>query len=78
VTAVPALEHISEDVEVMLTDGTTTAFTVIVIPTLEAGFPTAQGDAFEVNTVVTTSPFTRNADENVLLFVPAFTPFTFH
>jgi hypothetical protein len=34
--------------------------------------------AFEVMIQRTTDPFASVADENVLLFVPAFTPFTCH
>lgn len=53
-------------------------FTVIVMPVLVAGFPVAQGVAFEVNITVTTCPLIRLEVVNKLLFVPAFVPFTCH
>ena len=53
-------------------------FTVIVIPALVAGFPVAQGVAFDVNTTVTMSPFTSVVEEYVLLLISTFVPFTFH
>jgi hypothetical protein len=40
-----------------------------------------EGDAqvaLDVNTTVTTAPLVRVEVVNVLLFVPAFAPFTFH
>ena len=53
-------------------------FTVIAIPLLVAGFPVAHGVAFEVSTTETISLLARVDVVNVLLFVPSFTPFTFH
>ena len=50
------LVHTSE-VPLIDTEGVTTGFTVIVILLLVAGLPVAQGDAFEVSTTKTKSPF---------------------
>jgi hypothetical protein len=75
VTLVPAQIVVAD----AATDTLTGKFglTIIVMPALVAGFPVAHV-ALEVNTTVTTSLLERVADENILLFVPAFTPFTFH
>ena len=55
----PEPEQISVEVEVIVTDGVTIGFTVIVIPALVAGFPVAHGVALEVKTTVTTWPFVK-------------------
>jgi len=52
-------------------------FTVIVIPALVAVVGLAQV-AFDVNIQVTIWPFAKVAFVYVVLFVPAFTPFTCH
>jgi hypothetical protein len=59
------------------TDGTSTGFTVIVMPLLVAVVGLAQV-AFDVSTQVTTCPFVKAVVVNVAEFVPAFTPSTFH
>ena len=53
-------------------------FTVIAIVLLVAGLPVAQGVAFEVRITFTKSPFASVVEANVLLLVPALTPFTCH
>lgn len=61
----------------MLTAGVTAGDTTMVIlfePILEG---VAQA-AFEVNTQLTTSPFTKEVDVNVGVLLPLFVPFTFH
>ena len=78
VTVAPVKEHTDVDEEDIETEGTTTAFTVIVIALLVAGLPVAQGVAFEVITTVTTWPFVRVVVVNMLLLVPALTPLTCH
>lgn len=60
-----------------LTAGTGAGNTVIVIPALVAVAGDAQG-AFDVITTVTTSLLFKPLLVNVALFVPTFTPFTFH
>jgi hypothetical protein len=76
VTFVPA--------QIVVADGVTETLagkiglTVIAIPGLVAGFPVAQGAAFEVMITVTICPFVSPEVVNVLLFVPAFAPFTSH
>ena len=59
----------------MLTDGTTTSFTVIVIKLLVTGEVQA---VLEVKTTVTLSVFISEAEVNVGILVPTFMPFTFH
>ena len=59
------------------TAGTRVAFTVIVIPKLVAVVGLAQ-DELDVIMQVTISPFTKVVVVNVVLFIPAFTPFTCH
>lgn len=61
----------------MLTDGVTVGFTVIVIPVLVAVAGDAQV-ALLVSTQVTTLPLANAAFVYVVLFVPTFTPFSFH
>jgi len=75
VTDVPAQMLVL--VALMLTLGTTTLFTAIVIVLLVAVDGDAQV-AFDVNITLTLSLFPRVAEVKVLLFVPAFTPFTCH
>ena len=62
----------------MLTEGVTNEFTTIVILLLVAGFPVAQGVAFEVNTTVTLSLFANVELIYVELFVPTLLPLSFH
>ena len=77
VTEVP--EHIVlPGFAIILTEGTKTGFTVIVILLLVAGLPVAHGAALEVNITFTISPFASVAELKVALFVPAFTPFACH
>jgi hypothetical protein len=59
------------------TVGVTVGFTVIfkVFDVAEVGVAQT---AFEVSTTVTASLLIKVEEVNVLLFVPAFTPFTFH
>jgi hypothetical protein len=59
------------------TDGTTTGFTVMVIPALVAVVGLAQV-ALEVSIQVTICPFVRVVVVNVGLLVPALIPFTCH
>ena len=61
----------------MLTDGETVAVTTMVIEfdVAVVGFAQPSDD---VITTVTTSPLANVELWKVLLFVPAFTPFTFH
>lgn len=59
----------------MLTDGTTTSFTVIVIKLLVIGEVQA---VLEVKTTVTLSVFISDVEVNVGILVPTFMPFTFH
>jgi hypothetical protein len=61
----------------MLTLAATLGFTVIVNVLDVAGEPVAQA-AFEVITQVTASVLASVTEVKVALFVPAFTPFTFH
>ena len=75
VTLVPAQIVVAEaETE---TDGVTKAFTVMVIPVLVAVAGEGQG-ALLVITIETTSLFASVVVVKVALFVPAFTPFTFH
>ena len=62
----------------MLTLTGNAGFTVIVIVFDVAGLPVAQGVALDVKTQVITSPFTNDAFEYVVEFVPTFAPFSFH
>ncbi len=73
-TEVPEQTGLAEAVMEMLTGRL--GFTVIVTALDVAGLPVAQV-ALEVKTQVTISLFT-GAYAYVALFVPAFTPFTFH
>jgi hypothetical protein len=77
VTELPAQVGLVPDVKAIATEGTTTGFTVIVMPVLVAVVGLAHGE-LDVITQFTICPLV-NADEvNVAEFVPAFTPFTFH
>ena len=62
----------------MLTDGITAGLTVIVTELLVAGFPVAQGVAFDVKITLTISPFARVVEVKVALLLPTFEPFTCH
>ena len=77
VTEVPE-QIIFPGLAAMLTEGVRTGFTVIVMTLLVAGLPVAQGVAFEVRITFTKSPFASVVEANVLLLVPALTPFTCH
>jgi hypothetical protein len=61
----------------MLTLAGKLGFTFIVTALLVAGLPVAQV-AFDVITTVTISLSAKVSEVNVGLFVPAFTPLTFH
>jgi hypothetical protein len=77
VTADPAQVGLVPAVNAMLTEGTNTGFTVMVMPALVAVVGLAQV-AFEVSTQVTTWPFVSALVVNVALLVPAGVPFTSH
>jgi hypothetical protein len=61
----------------MFTDGVTFEFTVIVMA-LDVAVAEVTQLALLVNTTVTIALFDKVEEVNVALFVPAFTPFTFH
>ena len=75
IVLVPA--HIAVVPVVMETVGVTLAFTVIVT-LFEVAVATEVQVAFEVKTQETICPFVKVLVVNVALFVPEFTPFTFH
>ena len=77
VTEDPAQVGLVPEVIAIETEGTSTGFTVIVIPVLVAVVGLAQV-AFEVKTQVTTCPLVKAVVVNVAELVPAFTPPTFH
>ena len=77
VTDDPAQVGFTPDVIAIDTEGTSTGFTVIVMPVLVAVTGLAQV-AFDVRTQVTICPFVKVVVVNVAEFVPALTPFTFH
>lgn len=62
---------------VIVTVGTTTGLTTIVIPALVAVNGLAQGE-LDVNMHVITCPFVNAASVYVGLFVPTFSPSTCH
>ena len=64
--------------DAMLTLAGKFGFTVVVILFDVAGDPVKHGVAFDVITTLTTSLFASVVVVNVALFVPAFTPFSFH
>ena len=64
-------------VDVILTAAGVGEVTAIVMPFDVAGFPRTFA-RLEVITQVTTCPLVNVVVEKVLLFVPAFAPFTFH
>jgi hypothetical protein len=72
-----APEQIEVELAAMVTEGVTTALTVIVTWLLVTVAGVAQA-ALLVITTVTISLFTRAVVVKALLFVPVFTPFTFH
>ena len=76
VTDAPA-QMVLPGLAAILTDGTTIAFTVIVIVLDVAVAGNAQV-AVDVITHVTASPFINVAFVYVLLFVPTLLPFNFH
>ena len=61
----------------MVTDGEVTAFTVMVIELLELTAGLGQS-ALLVIKQLTTSPFCRLVEANVLLFVPTLNPLICH
>jgi len=61
----------------MLTDGVRLGFTTMVIA-LDVAVAIVKQVALDVNTQVTMSPLAKLDEVNVVLFVPAFTLFTFH
>jgi hypothetical protein len=65
------------EVDIILTEGTTTGFTVMVISEDEAvsGLPQA---SLDVNTTETFWPLVSEEEENVLPVPATFNPFTFH
>jgi hypothetical protein len=77
VTADPAQVGLVPAVNAMLTEGTSTGFTVMVMPALVAVVGLAQV-ALEVSTQVTTWPVVKALVVNVVLLVPAGVPLTCH
>jgi hypothetical protein len=77
VTADPAQVGLVPAVNAMLTEGTNTGFTVMVMPALVAVVGLAQV-ALDVSTQVTTWPVVKALVVNVVLLVPAGVPFTSH
>jgi hypothetical protein len=77
VTADPAQVGLVPAVNAMLTEGTNTGFTVMVMPMLVAVVGLAQGE-LDVRTQVTTWPVVKELVVNVALLVPAGVPFTCH
>ena len=71
------MQIVPDGTEAMLTDGTTTAVTTIVIA-FEVAVRGEAHAAFEVMITVTISPLFKVVDVNVEEFVPTFTPFTCH
>jgi hypothetical protein len=53
-------------------------FTVIVIALEVAGLPVKHGEALDVNSQVTMSPFANAVLVYVVALVPTFVPFNFH
>ena len=75
VTACP--EQMLDALALTVTAGVTAGDTTIVM-LLEAILAGVAQAAFDVNTQLTTSPFTNDVDENVGVLLPLFDPFTFH
>ena len=75
VTACP--EQMLDALALTVTAGVTAGDTTIVM-LLEAILAGVAHAAFDVNTQLTTSPFTNDVDENVGVLLPLFVPFTFH
>jgi hypothetical protein len=75
VTGVPSQKSLIE--AVIFTVGVTAALTVMVMLFDVAAVGDAQ-DSDEVMVQLTTSPFAKLVEVKVLLFEPAFTPFTTH
>jgi hypothetical protein len=73
----PAHIGLVPEVSAIATEGTSTGFTVMVMPALVAVVGLAQV-ALEVSIQVTTWPLVNVVVVNVALLVPAFTPFTCH
>ena len=71
------MQIVPDGTEAMLTDGTTTAVTTMVIA-FDVAVVGKAHDALEVIITVITSPLFKVVDVNVEEFVPAFTPFTCH
>ena len=64
--------------DTIFTEAGKLGFTVIEILFDVAGEPVKHGVAFDVITTLTASLFASVVVVNVALFVPAFTPFSFH
>jgi hypothetical protein len=77
VTEEPAQVGLVPVVNAIETAGTSTGFTVMVMPALVAVVGLAQV-ALEVSTQVTTWPVVKALVVNVVLLVPAGVPFTCH
>jgi hypothetical protein len=77
VKALPAQPGLNPEVNAMAMDGVTLAVMLIVIA-LDVAVVGLAHAAFDVITQVTTCPLVNEEVVNVALFVPAFTPFTFH
>ena len=75
VTACP--EQMLDALALTVTAGVTAGDTTIVM-LLEAILAGVAHAAFDVNTQLTTSPFTSEVDEKVGVLLPLFVPFTFH
>ena len=75
VTACP--EQMLDALALTVTAGVTAGDTTIVM-LLEAILAGVAHAAFDVNTQLTTSPFTSDVDEKVGVLLPLFDPFTFH
>ncbi|MNF52615.1 hypothetical protein D3C84_339660 [compost metagenome] len=75
-TEVPA-QIVFTDSEMLMLAGKF-GFTVIVIALDVAGLPVKHGEALDVNSQVTMSPFTNAALVYVAAFDPTSVPFNFH
>ena len=78
VTLVPAQIVCAPDVIAILTLAGKFGLTVILMLLDVAGEPVRHGVALLVKITVTASVFTKVVVVKLALFVPAFTPFTFH
>jgi len=69
--------HILAALAAILTEAAEVEVTVMVTALEVAGEPVAHARSEDITTV-TTSASDKEFDVNVLLFIPAFDPFTFH